>query len=352
MLGRDQLLRIEDAIKNKNSAPLVLAFRLSPVCNLGCLYCKGGFTGTKKDKFDTIIGLDLLKSIFSEARGMGVREIDLNILEGEPFTHPDIIEIVKSVKANGFKGAITTNGSLLEEVAAETMASCNWDIIFISIDSLNPKTQYCLRPALCGKDYLHNIIDFIEMMDNKETKIEIYLNVVVSRLNYKEIPNLIDFFGRHKSVTKINLLRLINPGLENRLWKEISITGHQEEEFRSLMVPYYGRDSFIRGIGQWEPNKEGISEKNQRLTSCFFNYFTLSIDYNGEVVQCPQMRNRIGANVKNKPLKDIWNTTHATLRQRLYKDASCMNECCSLLRGINNCISKFLSEENPDMKMP
>ena len=78
---------------------------ITNVCNLSCSFCHG----TKREK--RFITRDEFSHILSELSGI-TEYIYLHVM-GEPIGHPEICDLVKMGKAQGFKVAITTNGTLL-----------------------------------------------------------------------------------------------------------------------------------------------------------------------------------------------------------------------------------------------
>ncbi len=381
MIEKDALVKVKRALNDANVGPSVLALRLTPLCNLNCVYCKGGFVKKnylaaeirKDDKFSKIIrlvrdsffsikrpksryhigvpstdnrartmNLQQLRLLFMQAKEIGVSEIDLNILDGEPFMRKDIREIIKEIKNMGFKGTITTNGSLLNKDVANIMNSYKWDTIFISIDSLIPSIQYTLRPSRDNRLYMDNLISFVKILENMKSEVNIFVNTVVTRVNYKHITDLISFFKKFSVVKKVFLLKLINPGLERSIWEKISLTLDEEYELMSRLEKFRG-DSFVEGIEQWGNYGEEKGEVKERVKAkCFLNYFMISVDYNGTVIQCPQINISIGSDVTITHLADIWRKRHLALREKLSESAECMEMCCAPLKEINNCIQDFL----------
>ena len=78
---------------------------ITNVCNLSCSFCHG----TKREK--RFITRDEFSHILSELSGI-TEYIYLHVM-GEPIGHPEICDLVKMGKDQGFKVAITTNGTLL-----------------------------------------------------------------------------------------------------------------------------------------------------------------------------------------------------------------------------------------------
>jgi len=102
-------------------------------CNLRCLYCNpgvhaSGFAESRMLTAEEIVRVARLACEF------GVRKIRLT--GGEPLLRPELLPVVRSIKALGVRDlSLTTNGILLEELAAPLKAA-GLDRVNVSLDSL------------------------------------------------------------------------------------------------------------------------------------------------------------------------------------------------------------------------
>ncbi len=79
---------------------------ITNICNRACSFCPG--TKRKKQKMT----LSEFSHICGELRGL-TDYIYFHVM-GEPLTHPELPEFIKYASSQGFKCAITTNGTLLD----------------------------------------------------------------------------------------------------------------------------------------------------------------------------------------------------------------------------------------------
>jgi len=120
-------------------------------CNLNCTYCK------HSEGWGDILTLDEIKRIIRLFAASGIRKIRLT--GGEPLVRDDILGIIQACKdTEGIRDiALTTNGILLPEMAAELKAA-GLSRVNISIDSLDPRKYKqiaradSLNDALAGVD--------------------------------------------------------------------------------------------------------------------------------------------------------------------------------------------------------
>ena len=99
-----------------NKSPYSRAYvEITNICNRNCSFCPG----TKRDlrsmtREEFGIVTDKLKSL--------TQYIYFHVM-GEPLTHPQLPELISDAAANGFKCAITTNGTLLPKRGEELVSA-------------------------------------------------------------------------------------------------------------------------------------------------------------------------------------------------------------------------------------
>ncbi len=151
-------------------------------CNLRCSYCMPE-DGIGKHAHDEILSYEELYEIARVAVSIGIDKI--RITGGEPLVRKGIIDFLhKLSEIPGLKQLVlTTNGVLLEEMAADLRAA-GVQRLNISLDSLNPETFR--KISRCGD--LARVLAGIEAA--KEHCFPIKLNMVVMRgINDHEIPD-------------------------------------------------------------------------------------------------------------------------------------------------------------------
>lgn len=88
---------------------------ITNICNRSCSFCPG----TTREK--RIMTLDEFKKIINALVGI-TDYIYLHVM-GEPLTHPELPQMISYATALGFKCAVTTNGSLLDDRGDELIFS-------------------------------------------------------------------------------------------------------------------------------------------------------------------------------------------------------------------------------------
>ncbi|HEV2272693.1 MAG TPA: radical SAM protein [Acidobacteriaceae bacterium] len=99
-------------------------------CNLSCAYCN------EYDKVSEPVPLEeMLRRIDHLAR-LGTSIITIS--GGEPFTHPDLDEIIRRIRYHGRLAGLITNGYVLMPERIERLNRAGLDHMQISIDNVNP----------------------------------------------------------------------------------------------------------------------------------------------------------------------------------------------------------------------
>jgi len=90
-------------LSGPNSIDLFITSR----CNLRCRHCFSN-SGEENDE----LPLNLIKNILDQLESVGVLEVRIN--GGEPFSHPEIDEILEDLSDRRLRRVIITNGTLLD----------------------------------------------------------------------------------------------------------------------------------------------------------------------------------------------------------------------------------------------
>ncbi|MBL1281354.1 MAG: SPASM domain-containing protein [Fluviicola sp.] len=116
--------------------PFSLSIEPTTACNLGCPECPSGLK-----QFTRPTGkLDLLlhQKMISELK-RSVFYINY-YFQGEPFLHPQFLELIKEAKKNRIYTATSTNAHFIDAEKAREIVNSGLDRLIISIDGLTQKT--------------------------------------------------------------------------------------------------------------------------------------------------------------------------------------------------------------------
>ena len=170
-----------------------LSFPIINGCNFKCRYC--GLGGEATASYESKTSFDLIKKVVPIAIHKGIKKY--RITGGEPFLHPNIIEILNYFSDLGVYTLINTNGSLINKFRNE-LALLNSNLRFaVSFDTLEPqKLQY-----ISNRDSWSDVHDALWFL--KEHNLLLRCNMVVGKYNIDEVFDVINFCQQLKCDLKL-----------------------------------------------------------------------------------------------------------------------------------------------------
>ncbi|MDO8608777.1 MAG: heme d1 biosynthesis radical SAM protein NirJ [Phaeospirillum sp.] len=115
----------------RNPPGPVVIWNLIRRCNLTCKHCYS--ISADKDFAGELSTAEVFE-VMADLRGFKVPVLILS--GGEPLLRPDIFEIADKAKAMGFYTALSSNGTLIDEAAADRIHATGFDYVGISIDGI------------------------------------------------------------------------------------------------------------------------------------------------------------------------------------------------------------------------
>lgn len=166
-------------------------------CNARCLMCGINFD----EKTYTIMSDDLFSKIVTEVSKQSNKiEKVMPYLDGEPLLDKKIFSRISELKNAGIKTVnISTNASLLSDEKIEECLSSGLDQIYITIDSLDPKTYEVIRKGLDFKKVLQNTHNLIEKRNLRKSGLKIRVQMVLQKINSTEKEAFIKYWKERLS---------------------------------------------------------------------------------------------------------------------------------------------------------
>ena len=325
-------------IKGKNEIKLVpiksdvqkIYLELTTQCNFECETC---IRNVWQEELGTM-NMALLEKVVNQLYQFPqLKTVHLGGF-GEPLSHPNVLEIIKQIRAKNVDVEIVTNGSLLNEKIIMQLIKLGVRDIYVSIDEGNVDDFERIRK---GSDYSGLIQNLIRFKELKEE-----LGVKFPRLNFA-------FVAMKQNITA--LPRIIELG-NNVLVSNVLVTNllpYQEEMKDQIVydiedaIPIYGDQSFKPIMRANLPPFKLRTYRNCK----FISDKSLCITWEGEVAPCyplmhshncyiydrkKQVRSHSFGNVNERALADIWcNPEYIRFRLTLENDnyPSC-TDCRSL----------------------
>lgn len=121
--------------------PFTVSIEPTTACNLGCSECPSGLKSFTRPtgKIDLEVNRKLIQTL-------GKQLFYINYyFQGEPFLHPQFLELIKEAKKHKIYTATSTNAHFITEKKADEIVASGLDRLIISIDGLTQKTYESYR---------------------------------------------------------------------------------------------------------------------------------------------------------------------------------------------------------------
>ena len=178
----------------------VVVWNVTRRCNLACSHCyaaedsaRGGAeldTAQAKRVIDDLAAWQVPVLLFSG---------------GEPFLRPDIRDLAAYAKANGLRVTFSTNGTLIDEAAADWLAALGTGYVGISVDGTEAMHDAFRRTKGAYAESLKAIRRLVAR------GVKVGLRVTMTRRNVAAIPDLFDLM-RAEGVPRICFYHLVYAG--------------------------------------------------------------------------------------------------------------------------------------------
>lgn len=163
-----------------SSYPINLQIEHTNICNAKCIMCSHCFTKNQNGKYMSESELEEIKPILPY-----VEHVTLHGM-GEPFAHPQIIDILKLYHSYGIKITCNTNASIMSEELAEIIHKCFYDIA-VSCDACTKETYEQIRKGLSFDRFIRNV----KLLRSKGSNLYMRLSAVAMRQNLTELPGIV-----------------------------------------------------------------------------------------------------------------------------------------------------------------
>lgn len=303
--------------------PNMVQIDLTNDCNNDCIgcWCNSPLLGSKKmpqDEKKSYIPFGLVKEIIDELVLLGVSEI-YYAGGGEPFMHPEIMDVLEYTKSKGLVCYVNTNFTLVDENKINKIINIGVDHFTVSVWAASTKTYVDTHPNKTAVDFLHleNMLKLLNSTKKSKPIIKVYN--VISRLNFFELEEMIDFAIRtHCESVEFTMIDTIPDATDNLLLSRLQT---QELEIISNRVQanvldkrypkdfvIFNFDHFLRRVSE----KEGASGRYDAgiigKIPCYIGWDFSRIIADGNVNGCLKAHRIPVGNVFSDSFFTIWNS--------------------------------------------
>jgi len=309
-----------DALREKSIAkqiPLIVHFDLTYQCNLNCVHCY------IVNKNRSVLGVEEVKNILDQLAEAGALYLILS--GGEVLTRKDFIEIARYARNLHFALRILTNGTLIDKMMADEIASLNPEMVAISIYSTKPQVHDKITKV---SGSFQKSISAAETLRNRDTRLKI--STVIMKDNMGDYRDVYEFSRQLKAAFQADYR--ITPKTDGN---KIPLAVHIDEEYlpKLLADPIFTEKS--------EPEPQEIYSGIFNTIPCGAGHMSCYITPYGDVYPCVQLPINCG-NLRKTKFIEIWKNSPklSEFRSITISDLTSCSQCeffkyCRICVGLN-----------------
>ena len=337
-----------------NELPLI-TFKITPLCNLRCIMCgQRGVSGTLKgekaiQESKNIVPIERYKELTDE---VCKKTKVFYIWGGEPFLYPNFMDLASYMAKKIPIFTVNTNGTLLKKHARRIVED-QWSGFFISLDGFQD-----INDKIRGEGSYQKVIEGIQEI-NKEKKLQrsifphVGIVTTVSNMNYLYLDKLVEAtkdlglswhiinlgtYTTEEIGQKEEEIFSKEFGIEAYYWRGFNTSfnkGIDGEKFSEILERIHNMDIDHPVITEpvINPKKIGIYYSELEILVrdyCSAPWFSVDINYNGDVHFCADYPHFIIGNIMEDSLFNIYNSEKAIkFRNTLKKYKNGIFPACS-----------------------
>lgn len=276
--------------------PLKVQWKITNRCNLQCKHCYEG------EKCVEQLSDDQIQSIFQKLLDSNI--LNLTITGGEALLVENLAKYVSQCLEKGIMVNIFTNGILLDNFIEQLGDVKNGNLLTfeVSVDGAQKEHDY-----IRGKGNYEKTIDNIKCAIQKGYKI--ITNTVVNGITKNSLVNMMKEL-HVIGVASIQLSNLMLKGWAKDHKDELFINRNELANVYQEICENIDFDFYYADISNnvYHLDKNGETKKEGKNTwKCCAGDARITIDFNGDVLICPQFPKYTLGNINQLTLLEIWN---------------------------------------------
>jgi len=320
-------------------------FKPTGACNLRCKMCgQYGDKGVMKDcaaeENKKTLPLETWKKFVDQ---IAPNKPTVYVWGGEPFLYPDLMPLCKYMVEKGCLLSVNTNGTLMER-HAEQIVRDKWGTIFVSLDAFRD-----VNDELRGQGSYDKVIAGFNAINREKEKQKakypmLAVVSVVTNKNYMDLAKFEEALREYKidlhvynlgTYTNDNIVATQKRFMKEKLDTDIDCleaynTGYNEGIdgqklhgiLKDLQEKNYGHTILTVPTLNPEKTHTYYAELETPVRNhCVVPWCQLNVNYNGDVHYCADYTDYILGNIKDQPIKEIYNGDRAN------KFRKAINEC-------------------------
>ena len=288
--------------------PRYVVWELTLKCDQRCLHCGSRAADARPRELTRDESLQVVR----ELSALGTGEVAL--IGGEAYLHPNFLEVIEAIVQAGMRCSLTTGGRGVTAAMAAQMKSAGLYSASVSVDGIG-RTHDLVRASRGSFDAAMAALEHLSAAG-----IAISCNTTLNRVNVSELEALYELLvSRQIRAWQVQLTAPLGraadrPNMLIQPWELLDIV----PRLARLKQRAYS-DRILLAVGN---NVGYFSQDEQLLRSlvpdgrshwqgCQAGRYVMGIESDGAVKGCPSLQTAhyVGGNLRERPLREIWETT-------------------------------------------
>ena len=302
-----------------------LFFELTDACNMACLHCGSSASPCNK----MYMRYELADKVMTDvAKAYDPSEIMICLTGGEPMLHPDFYRIAARAKELGFLCGITTNGTMIDEAAAEKIRDSGITAISVSLDGTEDLHDWFRNSKGAYSRAVRGVKNLVAA---SEGKMVVQITTVVHKGNIGELDRIYE--------------AVLETGVESWRIANLDPIGRAQEHSELLLdgadhrylLDYIKDKRFSRDVPIHVTygcsHYLGIEDENMTRDfyfMCGSGIFVASVLCNGDIYSCLDIERRpefVQGNVERDDFVTVWENGFECFRRDRTADCGDCRSC-------------------------
>ncbi len=334
----------DDAIKYADTSEVLLAEYLerphihgcqietTSCCNERCLHCY-----IPHEFKMEILPYNIIENVLVQLSEMGT--LNLTLTGGEVLSHPDIVKILRKARELDFSISILSNLTLLTPELIKAIKEANPSLIQTSLYS-TVATEHDHITQIKGSFAKTTAAIDTLIAEN----IPVQISCIVMKSNFRSYKNVLKYAQERKCKAQTDFIMMARYDFSTENLAERLDLDETEELIRDIMA--YDKE-YIELTDTLVKEKSREKEANEAM--CGVGRDNLCIAASGVVYPCSGWQGMALGNVKEQPVKDIWERSPKMLELRSITKGSipkCMD--CEDKQFCAACLARNFNESDGD----
>ncbi len=273
---------------------------------------------------------------------------------GEPFMHPNLMDLIEYTKAKGLKCCLTTNFSLVDEDKIRKLIDLEVDELAVSLWAASEETYKKTHPN-SQEDMFERINKNLRYLTSrKKSKPFVTLCNVICNLNYKEVEEMFRFaldmqvdavyftlIDTIDGATDALILNEKETGEVLKMTRIIRNRHHELAQDKKIELDYF--DGFIARLKEKSGLTGNYDRQRVNQIPCYAGWIFTRVLADGAIAPCCRAVKKIMGNINEQTFKDIWmsppyNEFRARAKYLLktdlyFSEIGCLKMCDNLMHN-------------------